>query len=137
MYNANAMKRFLYAIAFFLLVSCAGNNGSDVRVITDFYKAVLGETEMTDALLQESLSQEVLSSLWEADYDDTYSWWNFRTGYQDGPSDVSTLDGIESLGQGWYRVSYTDMGTQGSTDVKLEGGKITDYRPFRKAEEVE
>ena len=130
------MKKILNAIAFFLLVSCAGNN-ADVRVITDFYKAVLGETEMTDELLQESLSQEVLSSLWEADYDDTYSWWNFRTGYQDGPSDVSTLDGIESLGQGWYRVSYTDMGTQGTTDVQLKGGKIVDYRPFREAEDAE
>ena len=130
------MKKILYAIAFFLLVSCAGNN-ADVRVITDFYKAVLGETEMTDELLQESLSQEVLSSLWEADYDDTYSWWNFRTGNQDGPSDVSTLDGIESLGQGWYRVSYTDMGTQGTTDVQLKGGKIVDYRPFREAEDAE
>ena len=130
------MKKILYAIVFFLLVSCAGNN-ADVRVITDFYKAVLGETAMTDELLQESLSPEVLSSLWEADYDDTYSWWNFRTGNQDGPSDVSTLDGIESLGQGWYRVSYTDMGTPGTTDVQLKGGKIVDYRPFREAEDAE
>ena len=124
------MKKFLYAIAFFLLVSCAGKD-ADVRVITDFYKAVLGETVMTDELLQQSLSQEVLSSLWETEYENTYSWWDFRTGNQDGPSDVSSLDGIESLGQGWYRVSYTDMGIQATTDVKLEGGKITDYRPFR------
>ena len=31
------MKKILNAIAFFLLVSCAGNK-ADVRVITDFYK---------------------------------------------------------------------------------------------------
>lgn len=130
------MKKFLYVIAAFLLISCAGNN-SDVRVITDFYNAVLGKTEMTDELLQQSLSQEVLSNLWEADYENTYSWWAFRTGYQDGPSDVSTLDGIEPLGKGWYRVSYTDMGFQATTDVKLEGGKITDYRPFRTPETEE
>ena len=84
------MKKILYAIVFFLLVSCAGNN-ADVHVITDFYKAVLGET----------------------------------------------LDGIESLGQGWYRVSYTDMGTPGTTDVQLKGGKIVGYRPFREAEDAE
>ena len=35
------MKRILLAIAVFLLASCAGND-YDVRVITDFYKAVLG-----------------------------------------------------------------------------------------------
>lgn len=45
------MKKILNAIAFFLLVSCAGNN-ADVRVITDFYKAVLGETAMTDVQLK-------------------------------------------------------------------------------------
>ena len=78
--NANTMKKFLYAIAFFLLVSCAGKD-ADVRVITDFYKAVLG--------------------------------------------------------QGWYRVSYTDMGTPGTTDVQLKGGKIVDYRPFREAGDAE
>jgi hypothetical protein len=130
------MKKFLYAIAFFLLVSCAGKD-ADVRVITDFYDAVLGKTVMTDELLQQSLSQEVLSDLWEADYENTYSWWAFRTGYQDGPSDVSSLDGIESLGQGWYRVSYTDMGIEATTDVKLKDGKITEYRPFRAPDSAE
>ena len=130
------MKKFLYAIAFFLLVSCSGKD-ADVRVITDFYDAVLGKTVMTDELLQQSLSQEVLSDLWEADYENTYSWWAFRTGYQDGPSDVSSLDGIESLGQGWYRVSYTDMGIEATTDVKLKDGKITEYRPFRAPDSAE
>lgn len=130
------MKKFLFAIAAFLLVSCAGNN-SDERVITDFYKAVLGETEMTVDILELTLSQEILSDLWEADYDNTYSWWVFRTGYQDGPSDVSSLDGIEPLGQGWYRVSYTDMGIKATTDVKMKGGRITDYRPFRTPETEE
>ena len=31
----------------------------------------------------------MLETLWEADYDDTYSWWVFRTGQQDGTSQMS------------------------------------------------
>ena len=80
-----------------VLAACTGNN-SDKQVIESFYNAVLGRTEMTDGLLKKSLSDGILSSIWEA---------------------------------GWYRVSYRDMGTPGVTEVKVEGGKITDYRPFR------
>ena len=123
------MKKFLFAGALALLVSCAGGK-SDVEVITDFYKAVLGETEMTDGLLQESLSQPVLDALWEADYADTYSYWAFRTGCQDGPSQESSLEDVKPLGDGWYQVTYSDLGIPGITDVRVEDGKICDYRPF-------
>ena len=101
---------------------------SDEEIITEFYRAVLGEKEMTEQMLKESLSPKMLETLWEADYDDTYSWWVFRTGQQDGPSDKSALESIKPLGDGWYRVTYTDMGTRGITDVKMDGGKISDYR---------
>ncbi len=124
------MRKYLFVIVLVLFASCAGNK-SDVDVITNFYKAVLGETEMTDELLQKTLSQNILDALWEADYEETYSWWNFRTGYQDGPSQESSLKNIKSLGKGWYKVTYSDMGIDGSTDVKLKGGKIIDYRPYR------
>jgi len=113
-----------------LLASCAGKK-SDVDVITKFYNAALGQAEVTDALLKESLSEDLLSALWEADYENTYSWWNLRTGYQDGLSEESSLDGVESVGNGWYQVSYTDMGIKAVTDVKMAGGKIAEYRPFR------
>lgn len=104
---------------------------SDEEIITEFYRAVLGEKEMTEQMLKESLSPKMLETLWEADYDDTYSWWNFRTGQQDGPLDKSALESIKPLGDGWYRVTYTDMGTRGITDVKMDGGKISDYRTHR------
>ena len=104
---------------------------SDEEIITEFYRAVLGEKEMTEQMLKESLSPKVLETLWEADYDDTYSWWVFRTGQQDGPSDKSALESIKPLGDGWYRVTYTDMGTRGITDVRMDGGKISDYRTHR------
>ncbi len=125
------MKRISAILAAAVVLAACGSNRSDKQIIENFYNAVLGRTEMTDALLKKSLSDSILSSLWEADYPDTYSYWAFRTGFQDGPGNVSQVDGIETLGDGWYRVSYQDMGTPGVTEVKVEGGKITDYRPFR------
>jgi len=113
-----------------LLASCAGKK-SDVDVITNFYNAALGQTEVTDALLKKSLSEDVLTTLWEADYENTYSWWKLRTGYQDGLSEESSLDSVESLGDGWYQVAYTDKGIKAVTDVKMVKGKIAEYRPFR------
>lgn len=121
------MKKLILAISISILASCASNS-SDVEVISTFYEAVLGETEMTDELLKESLSQDVLDAIWEADYDSTYSFWVFRTGFQDGPSDKSTLEGIEKIGDGWYKVSYSDLGIHGVTNVKMEGGKIAAYK---------
>ena len=113
-----------------LLASCAGKK-SDVDVITNFYNAALGQTEVTDALLKKSLSEDVLTTLWEADYENAYSWWKLRTGYQDGLSEESSLDSVESLGDGWYQVAYTDKGIKAVTDVKMVKGKIAEYRPFR------
>ena len=125
------MKKISSILAAAAILAACGSNGSDKQVIEDFYDAVLGRTEMTESLLKKSLSDSVLSSLWEADYPDTYSYWAFRTGFQDGPGNVSQVESIEPLGDGWYRVTYQDMSTPGVTDVKVEGGKITAYRPFR------
>lgn len=125
------MKKLFTILAAAALLAACGGNSSDKQVIEDFYDAVLGRTEMTDGLLRKSLSDGVLSSLWEADYPDTYSYWAFRTGFQDGPGNISQVENIEPLGDGWYRVTYQDMSTPGVTEVKVEGGKITDYRPFR------
>jgi hypothetical protein len=124
------MRKLLFAFAVVLLASCAGKK-NDLEVITNFYNAALGQTEMTDQLLKESLSNEVLSTLWEADYEGTYSWWNLRTGFQDGLTEESCLDSIAPMPDGWYRVAYTDMGFKAVTDVKMVDGQIADYKPFR------
>ena len=120
------MKRISAILAAAVVLAACGSNRSDKQIIENFYNAVLGRTEMTDALLKKSLSDGILSSLWEADYPDTYSYWAFRTGFQDGPGNVSQVDGIESLGDGWYRVSYQDMSTPGVTEVKVEGGSMSE-----------
>lgn len=124
------MRKLFFAFAVVLLASCAGKK-SDVDVITNFYNAVLGQTEMTDELLKESVSEDLLSALWEADYEDTYSYWKLRSGYQGGLSDESSLESVEAAGDGWYHVTYTDMGFHAVTDVKMVKGKIADYKPFR------
>lgn len=129
------MRKLFFAFAVVLLASCAGRK-SDVDVITNFYNAVLGQTEMTDELLKESVSEDLLSALWEADYEDTYSYWKLRSGYQDGFSDESSLENVEAAGNGWYHVTYTDMGFHAVTDVKMVKGKIADYKPFRVSYEL-
>ena len=126
----HAMRKVLFAFAIVLLASCTAKK-SDVEVITDFYNALLGGNEMTDELLKESLSEDLLSALWESQYENTYSSWELRSGYQDGISEDSSLESVEPLGDGWYQVLYTDMGFHAVTDVKMVKGKIDAYRPFR------
>lgn len=62
--------------------------------------------------------------------DGSMALYELRTGEQDGPSNVSKVTGIAQE-DGWYVVSYTDMGTPGSTKLKVEvsDGKavVTDY----------
>ncbi len=125
------MKRITAILAAATLLVACGGKKSDIDTISAFYQAVLGQATMSDGLLKQTLSDDLLATLWEADYSDTYSFWNFRTGFQDGPSRDSQLEEIKPLGDGWYQVTYSDMGTPGVTDVKLENGKIIDYRPFR------
>lgn len=123
------MKRIL--IPFFaslMLLGCGAPKQSDTELIADFYEHILSGKPVEDAYLKSVLSKDILDAIWEADYDDTYSYWVFRTGAQDGPSDESAVNAIEALGEGWYRVSYSDMGLPGTTDVQVKDGKICAYK---------
>ena len=124
------MRRILVALLMCLLVLSCGLSleKKDIAFVTDFYERVLGNKPMTDEYLQETLSEAILQSIWEADYEDTYSFWVFRTGYQDGPSDQSSILSVKPLGEGWYRVNYSDLGNPGETDVQVSDGKICAYR---------
>lgn len=55
-----------------------------------------------------------------------YAVWVFRTEAQDGPNEVSSLDQVTPLEDGWYEVKFTDMGIKGSHQFKLseKDGKI-------------
>ena len=124
------MRRILVTLLMCLLVLSCGLSleKKDIAFVTDFYERVLGNKPMTDEYLQETLSEDILQSIWEADYEDTYSFWVFRTGYQDGPSDQSSILSVKPLGEGWYRVNYSDLGNPGETDVQVSDGKICAYR---------
>ena len=125
------MKKIILSFAVATLITACTSQKADTELISDFYDAVLGKTEMTEGLLKKTLSEDILEDLWEADYDETYSFWKFRTESQDGPSPESSLEGIEPMGDGWYLVSYSDLGIPAATCVKIEGGKITSYKPAR------
>ena len=124
------MKKALFALsACLVLLACSqSQEKKDIALVSDFYEHVLGNKPMTDKYLQKTLSKDVLNSIWEADYEDTYSFWVFRTGLQDGPSSVSSVESIEPLGEGWYRVTYSDMGNPGVTDVQVKDGRICAYK---------
>jgi hypothetical protein len=55
-----------------------------------------------------------------------YAVWDFRSGNQDGDSDVQEINSVEALGEGKYKVSYNDMGTKGSCiiSVVVDGDNI-------------
>ena len=131
------MKRILTAIsACLILFACnQSQEQKDIALVSDFYEHVLGNKPMTDKYLQKTLSEDVLNSIWETEYEDTYSFWVFRTGLQDGPSSVSSVESIEPLGDGWYRLTYSDLGNPGVTDVQVSGGRICAYRLQEKKED--
>ena len=132
------MKRILIiAAAAMAIVACGQDpQEKDISLVNDFYEHVLGNKPMTDDYLQKTLSEDILNAIWEADYEQTYSFWVFRTGCQDGPSAKSSIESIDPLGEGWYRVSYSDMGNPGVTDVKVEEGKISAYKSQDKGEKI-
>jgi hypothetical protein len=97
----NTMKRILTALsACLILLSCSQSpEKKDIALVNDFYEHVLGNKPMTDKYLQKTLTKDVLDSIWETEYEDTYSFWVFRTGLQDGPSSESSVESIEPLGE--------------------------------------
>lgn len=100
--------------------------------LTSLYDLVLNQ-KGNGAELTSHFSASVKKRLVAAnEYDDGgMNLAELRTGNQDGPSNKSKLTGITRDGE-WYVVSYSDMGTSGSTRLKAEvsDGKvvITDYQ---------
>lgn len=65
------------------------------------------------------------------DYDEgpCYAFYALRTEAQDSKTDdaSSAIISIEPAADGWYVVSYSDMGWPGKTRVRVVDGKIDDY----------
>ena len=116
------------------------NVENDKGLIMGFYQFVLGEKEMTDEVLDQYLSVELKKSLWTEDYDGCYEFWRFRTiaqDYNQEVGEISKIKDIQPLNDGWYAVSYLDMGFDGKTEVKVSDGKITDFKQDKSWEATE
>ena len=105
-----------------------GISDADIQLIKNWYKYVLGEYP-TENVMKKYLSPNVMQKIWEVDYEDTYSYWRFRTAAQDSKpdNDISEVEEITSEGGGWYTVTYKDMGWDGKTKLKVIDGKIVDF----------
>lgn len=97
--------------------------------IQKFYKDyVFGREEATDEVIKNYCTKKLAKKLAD-DYEyegGGYAVWDFRSGAQDGDSDVQKVNNVESLGEGKYKVSYNDMGTKGSCiiSVVVDGDNI-------------
>lgn len=89
-----------------------------IAFITDFYNSKKFENE---EFLKAHCSAEVLKKLGD-DYEyegGGLASWDFRSGYQDGPSDRHEVISVEPLGDNWYQYSFYDMGIKGSHKIRV------------------
>lgn len=75
---------------------------------------------------------EKLQEYYQFDCDESpcYAFYALRTEAQDvkpGSDGASMIDNIEPAADGWYIVSYSDMGWDGKTRIRISDGKIDDY----------
>lgn len=94
-----------------------------VRLIGSFYADyVFGREDSVPGV--ETYCTEKLKKRLKDDYAHAYDGagyavWNFRTGCQDGPGDVSEVTSVTTLGNGLYAVEFIDMGIKGKRTVRV------------------
>ena len=105
------------------------NDAKVIAKIQEFYKDyVFGRKDVTDEVITKYCTQKLAKKLAD-DYEyegGGYAIWDFRSGAQDGDSDVQELTNVYSLGNGVYKVRFNDMGTKGSCNISVivEGDRI-------------
>lgn len=118
------MKKLLSICIFLCMYISVSANNSDTTFIRNFYENYIFGNEPFDSSGKKMCSQKLLNYLsakYEYDCPEKtcYALWCFRSGNQDGPSDVSKVTEISSLGKGWYKIDFIDMGINGSKQIKL------------------
>ncbi len=114
-----------------------GDGYSDiVRIITEVYDNLVFAIDAPEEINPVSyFTPNALKKL-EDEYEfdcfegDCYAFYALRTGMQDSnpeADDVSRIYAVVPQGDGWYLVSYCDMGWPGKTRIKIADGKIDDY----------
>ena len=136
------MKKLLFIAAAAIAVSCGNKqqalqSESDstivatnavekeakaIEKIQEFYKNyVFGHKEATDEVINSYCTKRLAKKLaYDYEYEGGgYAVWDFRSGAQDGDSDVQQVNSVEALGEGKYKVSYNDMGNKGSCVISV------------------
>ena len=91
-------------------------NAKAIEKIQEFYKKyVFGREEMTREVAYKYCTKSLAKKLADDyDYDgDGYAVWDFRSGAQDGDSDVQEVESVEELAENMYKVTYNDMDHKG------------------------
>ena len=104
-----------------ILQSPKVDNAKVNQFIKDFYaNYVFGEKNYIPAVKKHCTAklQKQLKDNYEYD-GEGYAIWNFRTGMQDGPSDISKVTSVTALGNGLYKVNFIDMGIKGNRTLKI------------------
>ena len=100
----------------------AEKDAKAIERIQEFYKNyVFGNKEATDEVINSYCTKRLAKKLAD-DYEyegGGYAVWDFRSGAQDGDSDVQQVDSVKALGEGEYKVSYNDMGNKGSCVISV------------------
>lgn len=89
-----------------------------------FYARYVFDAESMEKIANDVCTPKLLKYLEkEYDYDcmeePCYAMWCFRTGMQDGPSDVRKVTDVTAENDGWFKVSYLDMGNEGVTRIRF------------------
>ena len=94
----------------------ANPSAKAIEKIQEFYKNyVFGRETLTREVAYKYCSKSLVKKLAD-DYDyegEGYAVWDFRSGAQDGDSDVQEVEDIEELTENTYKVTYNDMGHKG------------------------
>lgn len=84
--------------------------------IREFYNNyVFGSNSATRSVVSQYCTEKLAQKLIEYEFEGgDIDLWMFRSGNQDGDSDVSTLTDVEDLGNGKFKAQFFDMGAVGS-----------------------
>lgn len=114
-------------------------NNVEINVINSVYsKFVFADEAIGNDNPKNYFTDNALKKLhdeyeYDCEDDSCYAYYALRTSEQDSKpdsEDISQVCSVESIGDGWYVVSYLDMGWPGKTRVKIVEGKIDDYQRF-------
>lgn len=118
-------------------VKSSAEKDKDIELINTVYEKFVFAIDADESIVPEKyFTANALKKLqedYEFDCEDgpCYAFYALRTGMQDskpGSDEASMVYGIDSDGDGWYIVTYSDMGWPGKTRIKITDGKVDDYQ---------